>query len=209
MSKTVIRYFFDFLDGQENWLNQMAKRGYRLKKCGMLTYTFDQCKPEEYEYAVEFVGDKAYSKIKDYGVHLENMGFRTFSKNINLNYSYGKVRWRPYAKGMGQIATSPGGYNKELLILEKKRDGSPFNLYTNIQDKLDTYKQFRNAYLWATFMMLSLTILTFIPDVSSMSISMTWAFRVILLIFSVLFMIPTLKYGRRVKKLKEESNIYN
>lgn len=34
MSKTVFRYFFDFLDGQEKWLNKMAARGYRLKKCG-------------------------------------------------------------------------------------------------------------------------------------------------------------------------------
>ena len=52
MSKTVIRYFFDFLDGQEKWLNQMANRGYRLKKCGVLTYTFDQCEPEEYELSL-------------------------------------------------------------------------------------------------------------------------------------------------------------
>ena len=65
MSRTVFRYFFDFLDGQENWLNNMAEKGYRLKKCGRITYTFDECQPNEYEYAVEFVGDKAYSKAKD------------------------------------------------------------------------------------------------------------------------------------------------
>lgn len=209
MSKTVIRYFFDFLDGQEKWLNQMAKRGYRLKKCGVMTYTFDQCEPEEYEYAVEFVGDKAYSKIKDYHVHLENMGFRTFSKNINLNFSYGKVRWRPYAKGMGQIATSPGGYNKELLILEKKRDGTPFNLHSNIQDKLETCKQIMYSYMWVVFIMLLLITMTFIPEMFSMSFAMTWAFRAILFIFSILFTIPTIKYWKRAKKLKEESNIYN
>lgn len=209
MSKTVIRYFFDFLDGQEKWLNQMANRGYRLKKCGVMTYTFDQCQPDEYEYAVEFVGDKAYSKIKDYRVLLEGMGFRSFSKNINLNFSYGKVRWRPYAKGMGQIATSPGGYNKELLILEKKRDGTPFKLYSNIQDKLATCKQIQSSYMWLVIMMLLLMAMTFIPDMSSMSFAMTWAFRAILFIFSILFTIPTIKYWKRARKLKEESNIYN
>lgn len=118
MSKTVFRYFFDFLDGQEKWLNSMAERGCRLTKCGKMTYTFDACVPGEYEYAIEFVGDRSYSKAKNYRVYLEEMGFRTLTKNINLNFSYGKVKWRPYAKGLGQIATSPGGFNKELLIVE-------------------------------------------------------------------------------------------
>ena len=40
-------------------------------------------------------------------------------KNINLNHSIGKVRWRPFAGKYGQIATSPGNFNKELLIVEK------------------------------------------------------------------------------------------
>ncbi len=31
MSKIVFRYFFDFLNSQEKWLNRMAKDGYRLK----------------------------------------------------------------------------------------------------------------------------------------------------------------------------------
>jgi hypothetical protein len=123
VSKTVFRYFFDFLDAQEKWLNSMAESGYRLKKCGKITYTFDECKPNEYEYSIEFVGDQSHSKAMDYRKYLDGMGFRSFTKNINLNFSFGKVRWRPYAKGMGQIATSPGGFNKELLILEKKRDG--------------------------------------------------------------------------------------
>ena len=116
MSKTVFRYFFDIMEEQEKWLNHMAEKGYRLKKCGRIIYTFDQCRPNEYEYVIEFVGDQAHSKAKNYRHYLENMGFRTFTKNINLNFSYGKVRWRPYAKGMGQIAASPGGFNKELMI---------------------------------------------------------------------------------------------
>lgn len=110
MKKTVFRYFFDFFDGQGKWLNSMAEHGYRLQKCGKMTYTFDKCKPAEYEYAVEYAGDKSYFKAKDYRGYLESMGFRTFTKNINLNFSFGKARWRPYAKGMGQIATSPGGF---------------------------------------------------------------------------------------------------
>jgi hypothetical protein len=194
MSRTVFRYFFDFLDGQENWLNNMAEKGYRLKKCGRITYTFDECQPNEYEYAVEFVGDKAYSKAKDYRRYLESMGFRTFIKNINLNFSYGKIRWRPYAKGMGQLATSSGGFNKELLILEKKKDGKPFDLHTDVSDKLNTYKTVRRACVWSIFLMFALVAMTFIPNVSSMIVTMIWLVRAIILIFGVLFVIPTVKY---------------
>ncbi|MBE5977646.1 MAG: DUF2812 domain-containing protein [Paenibacillaceae bacterium] len=208
MSKTVFRYFFDFLNGQEKWLNRMAKDGYRLKKCGKLTYVFDECSPNEYEYAVEFVGDQAYSKAKDYRRYLENMGFRTFTKNIYLNFSYGKVSWRPYAKGIGQITTSPGGLNKELLILEKKRDGAPFELHTDIHDKLNIYKTVRRACAWTVLMIALLGIMTFIPNVVSVSLPMAWFLRIALLIFFSLFFIPTVKYSSLVKYLKEESKIF-
>lgn len=208
MSKTVFRYFLDFLDGQEKWLNSMAERGYRLKKCGRMAYTFDECKPNEYEYAIEFVGDKAYSKAKDYRRYLESMGFHTFTKNINLHFTLGKARWRPYAKGMGQIATSPGGFNKELLILEKKRDGKPFELHTNVNDKLNTYKSVRRAYAWSVLSMLGLAAMTFIPNVSSMSITMTWVIRAIILFLGVQFVIPTIKYSSFVSRLESEGKIF-
>ena len=208
MSKIVFRYFFDFLNSQEKWLNRMAKDGYRLKKCGKLIYVFDECSPNEYEYAVEFVGSQAYSKAKDYRRYLESMGFHTFTKNIYLNFSYGKVSWRPYAKGIGQIATSPGGLNKELLILEKKSDGVPFELHTDIHDNLCIYKTVRRACAWAVFMITLLGIMTFAPNVLSVSLPMAWLLRIALLIFFSLFLIPTVKYSSLVKYLKEESEIY-
>lgn len=208
MSKTVFRYFFDFLDGQKKWLNSMAEQGYRLKKCGRMTYTFDECNPNEYEYTVEFIGDISYSKGKDYCGYLKSMGFRTFAKNINLNFSYGKIKWRPYAKAMGQIATSPGGFNKELLILEKKRDGKPFELHTDVRDKLDTYKTVRRAYVWAVLLMLGLAVITFVPGILSVSITMTWVIRAVILFFGILFVIPTVKYSSLVSRLKEESKTF-
>ena len=208
MSKTVFRYFFDFLDGQERWLNSMAERGYRLIKCGKISYTFDSCRPDEYEYAVEFFGDRSYSKAKDYRGYLEEMGFRTLIKNINLNFSYGKVRWRPYAKGMGQIATSPGSYNKELLIVEKKKDGKPLELHTDVQDKLEAYKTVRRAYSWAVFIAFGLVAMTFVPGVSSLSIAMTWGLRAVVATFGVLFLIPAVKYSLWAGRLRDESKTF-
>lgn len=208
MSKTVFRYFYDFLDGQENWLNRMAAQGYQLKKCARMTYTFDKSKPKEYEYAVEYVGDKAYSEVKDYRRYLESMGYGTFAKNINLNFSYGKIRWRPYAKGKGQLATSPGGFNKEILIIEKRRDGTAFELHTDRCDKLSTYQAVRRAYSWAVLIILALFAMSFLPDVSSLSLTMLWVLRLILLLINILYIIPAMKYTSLISKLKAESKIY-
>ena len=208
MSKMVFRYFFDFMDGQERWLNRMAECGFRLRKCGKITYVFDKCEPNEYEYKVEFVGHKVYSQTKDYGRYFESMGFQTFTKNINLNYSFGKIKWRPYAIGLGQVATSPGGLNKELLILEKKKDEKPFELHTDLADKLDIYKRVKRAYAWAVLMILLLEVMTFMPVPSLISDAMLLAVRVVLIITGLLFLIPLVKYFRMVKCLNEESRIY-
>lgn len=208
MSRTVFRYFFDFLDGQEKWLNSMAARGYRLKKCGKLSYTFEECMPNKYEYAIEFVGDKSYSKAREYRDFLESLGYRSFTKNINLNFSYGKLRWRPYAKGMGQIAASPGGFNRELLILEKTRDGKPFDLHTDICDKLRIYRSVRRAYAWAVLLMFGLTAVTFIPNASSASADTIWGIRAVVLILGVLFAVPAAKYTTLVSRLRKESRVF-
>lgn len=80
MSRTVARYFPDSLEGQERRLNNMAGCGYRLKKYGEMACTFDEHGPNEYEYAVEFVGDQTCSKAKDYRRYFENMSSRTFTK---------------------------------------------------------------------------------------------------------------------------------
>lgn len=206
MTATKVRYFFDFVDGQERWLNKMAENGYRLTKCGRLVYQFEACEPGEYEYAVELVGDKPYWEAQEYKRFLEGAGFRTFTKNLNVNLSIGKVKWRPWAKGMGQISTSPGSYNKELLIVERKRDDKPFALHTDSQGALGQYQTLRNAYLWAVGSMMALVAMTYLPGISSDLA--TWALylvRGILIVVGILWAIPGAKTWATIRRLKEES----
>ena len=89
MTKCVYRYFFDFLDGQTEWLNQMAAQGRRLVKCKQLSYEFESCSPDEYEYTVEFVADRSFSDSTDYKSYLESMGYKTFYKNLNVGVAFG------------------------------------------------------------------------------------------------------------------------
>ncbi|MDR0249118.1 MAG: DUF2812 domain-containing protein [Oscillospiraceae bacterium] len=144
--KKAVRYFVDFTRGQEKWLNGMVSRGFRLVRCGALTYGFEQCAPGEYQYRVEFVGEKSYAEQKDYKGFLEGMGYRVFTKNINLNRSFRKARFRPRAEGAGKTAATQGAFNRELLIVEKKHDGKPFDLHTDAQDAAAYFASVRNSY---------------------------------------------------------------
>ena len=208
MSKTVYKYFFDFLDGQAAWLNRMAGCGYRLKKCGRLSYCFDACAPGEYEYAVEFVGEKSFLEAREYRAYLERMGFRAFTKAINLNFSFGKARWRPYAKAAGRFAASPGGFNKELIILEKKKDDKPLELHTGAHDKLSVYKTALWTYGRAAFLVLTLSALAFIPGALTAPEAIKWATGGTLSAFGALLLIPTVRYAALVARYKKESAIF-
>ncbi len=194
------KYFFSFIGAQEKWLNHMASRGYRLIDTTKLKYKFEVCNNNQYEYCLEFVGNKSIKEINEYKLFLEQMGYNVFTKNINLNYSIGKIRWRPYGSGLGQIATSPGNFNKEILIIEKKRDGKPFNIYSNYEDLINYYKPFRNICL--SFLIINLLILTFIC-IHSYNV-----FVIILLLFITIFLVIQLcRYTLKISKYKKLNKI--
>ena len=102
-------------------------------------------------------------------------GYKVFYKNINLNYSIGKIRWRPWAEKGGRLATNATTFNRELLIVEKANDGKPFELHTSYEDKAYYYKNLRNPWLLILFLFAisaimktsvvfgSLTLITLIP----------------------------------------------
>ena len=111
MRKKCYRFFGGLLIAQANWLNKMSEKGYRLVQTGKMLYEFEECKPNQVKYYVELIGHKTKDDAKDYYDFLEGMDYKVFYKNINLNYSIGKIRWRPWAEKGGQIAT-----NSSLLI---------------------------------------------------------------------------------------------
>jgi len=197
-----IRYFFDFIDTQAKWLNKMAGDGFRLVSCRTLTYTFERCSPGEFEYAVEFIADKSCAKANEYKQLLQGFGYRTFEKNINVNFSVGKARWRPWGKGAGQFATAPGTYNHELLIIEKRRGSEPLELHTNMQDmslccQTISFSYLRPALLIFAFGIAGMFTLISLP---------LWSV-VILSIIGVALMCSAIKYFSLASKYRKESKI--
>ena len=128
MSKKCYRFFGGLLNTQEKWLNKMSEKGYRLVRTGKLLYEFEKCKPDEVTYCVEFIGEKSKESSIDYANFLEDMGYKVFFKNINLNYSVG------------------------ILIVEKANDGKPFELHTSYDDKEKYYRNLRNPWLFLLLM---------------------------------------------------------
>ncbi|WP_343101164.1 DUF2812 domain-containing protein [Romboutsia sp. MSSM.1001216sp_RTP31141st1_G3_RTP31141_220114] len=205
MKKIVFKYFFDFLEGQEKWLNKMAKHGYRLVKVGKLTYEFEECNPSQYIYCVEFVADKSNSEIKKYKNFLEDdIGYKSFKKNININWSFGKMKFRPWSNG-GKIATSPGSFNKELLILEKQNDGMDFNLHTSNDDLIKYLTPIRNMYLFTTIL---LTIITFVSKYKTSNHLLLNTLLWGLILITLFLGIQTVKYFNLVNKYKKDKKLY-
>ena len=141
MSKKCYRYFGGLLQKQQEWLNKMAEQGYRLIRVEKMLYEFEDCNPGRVEYRVEYICSKSQNDSQEYFQFLEDMGYKVFFKNINLNYSIGKVRYRPWAEKGERIATNNTTYNKELLIVEKEKDGKPFELHTSFEDKIQYYEK--------------------------------------------------------------------
>lgn len=149
MSKKYYRFFWGFLKKQENWLNEMADKGYRLVRTGRAWYEFEDCEPRKYRYAVEFVGEKSKRNAKEYASFLEDFGYRVLFKNLNLDYSVRKTVFRPWAEKGGKIATTSGTYNKELLIVEKENDEKPFELHTTEDDIREYKKTVRKPFIFS------------------------------------------------------------
>ena len=140
-------------------------------------YEFEECNPDRAEYRVEYIGSKSQNDSQEYFQFLEDMGYRVFFKNINLNYSIGKVRYRPWAEKGGRIATNNTAFNKELLIVEKEKDGKPFELHTSFEDKIQYYESLRKPYAMYFVVFLLIGVLTKIPLFSE-TISETTSFSV-------------------------------
>ena len=98
MSKKYYRFLGGLLNTQMKWLNNMSKKGYRLIRTEKILYEFEPCRPNQVKYCIDFIGHKSKEEADNYYMFLEDMGYKVFYKNINLTYSIGKIRWRPWAE---------------------------------------------------------------------------------------------------------------
>lgn len=192
MSEKRYRYFWSLTGVQAKWLNKMADKGFRLVRTEKLLYEFEPCEPGQYRYCVEFVGHKSRAEADQYAHFLEDCGYQVFFKNVNLNWNVGKVEVRPWAGKGGRLASNATTYNRELLIVEKKNDGRPFELHTTYEDKTQYYKDCRRPALFLFVMMAVLAV---------------WQRSLAAVIFAVLALAMLLWYQIALARLKKQSEL--
>ena len=100
------------------------------------------------------------------------------------------MRLRPWAEKGGRIATNATTFNRELLIVEKKNDGEPFELHTSYEDKARYYANLRSPWLL-------ILILFGAFGIAQRSI--------LFLILAALSLIPVLIYQVNIMKIKSEA----
>ena len=188
------RYFAGFIDAQRNWLNKMASKGYRLVNCGRLIYEFETCEPSEYIYQIEYIGDKSKPEGKDYAAFLEDMGYKVFFKNVNLDFDIGNILWRKLADKGSKFADYQTVMERALLIVEKKDDGIPFELHTTNTDKANYYGKFLIPYF------LLFLLFTVVGALSLADIKMMLMWYAVALVFLAGFFVYLIRYFRDKKR---------
>ena len=192
-----IRYFFAFLDLQEDWLNKMGQNGYKLVYTDKLNYSFEKT-DDIYDYKTEYIAHKSKENVDDYIDFLESLNYTIFKKNININHSIGKIKLRLFAEKGAKIATKSNTLDKELLIVYKKSDAKPFHLHTSYDDLIEYYRPVRNT--WLSILLLSVFIAVF--SLIQESVIPNEA-----LLVGIMSLVPTIMYQIRINKYKSESTV--
>ena len=186
--KLVVAFFGGLIKAQEKWLNKKASQGWRLIKSGIMTYTFERCEPGEYQYAVDYVGSKAFEEAEEYHDFLESMGYRVLYKNINPTYTLLRIRFRPFKKKPWVPVTNLNAYNRELLIVERKAEEGEFKLHTSGEDIKNYYMDLVAPYVFLLVLFEGLAIVT--ANLYAGAIA-------------ALFLIPIIVYLKEVHRVKK------
>lgn len=199
MRKRVFKFFWLFMTSQEQWLNKMADEGYRLVGTTTAHYEFEECEKGKYRYKVVYIANRSKESAEEYVKALEVCGYRVFFKNLNMDYSVGKVEYRPWAEEGGKIATEKTTLHKELLIIEKENDGRAFELCATFEQRYGSYSRLR---LWGVIGFIIAAALGIIGK------SIAWGVLAILpFVWTVLFHMEIEKLKKSRKEMSVISNL--
>lgn len=102
-------------DAEEVWLREMSLKGWAFKKFFLGFYTFEPCKPGEYNYQIDLL-DNWNGNKSDYESFMEDLGVEVVDQ-----------WWR-------------------WVYLRKKAADGPFEMYTDVESKIDLYRKIMNFF---------------------------------------------------------------
>ena len=158
---TKYRFFGPMILSMENWLNRMASIGNRLVNTGMMSWDFEPCARGKYEYRVEYIGQLDLDKSTDYQQYFLDKGYNVLLKPLNLGVSMGKAQLRTDDEGEVMVATKKNVLNKEIIIIEKLADGTPFDVPTNNADRTKYLRPLFGTWCVLSVLMSGLAVLKY------------------------------------------------
>ena len=186
------------LRAQAKWLNKMVSLGWRLADTGKLDYTFVPCEPGEYQYAVDFVGNLSRAHGDDYAAFLSGFGYRTWFKNVNLQWSRGKVRWNPAGEPGARISSDRTNLDREILIVERRAEPDEFRLYM-VEEEIDVLRDMRRRSLYPAVIFAALGALALALRICTPVQSLVFW------VFAAVFAIPCAAYTFRIARMRRSA----
>jgi hypothetical protein len=103
----------------------------------------------------------------------------------------------------GKLRRLPAAFK----IVEKKKDGKPYELHTDLTDSLTLYSKIRMAYFWYAEVMFALALMFSVYTVWMKSVYMALG-AVLCGSLGFLWLIPGVKTSQKVRRLKEEAETH-
>ncbi|MNJ50992.1 hypothetical protein D3C77_462840 [compost metagenome] len=143
--------------------------------------------------------EKTYPALMRRRDILVEQGFHSFSKNMNINVSIGKVKAGSWNKGNGSDLSEPA--NHELLILESKKEEHVTVKVTDSEDIIRKYRDIRGVYFF--LLLLACGYLIYRYSMASTLETSSVILNVILATVSLFSIFVVGKYSQLIGKAKE------
>lgn len=175
MKKKVFKLFYDF-EKEEQWLNQMAKKGWAFKKYTPGIYTFESCEEGQYIYRIEFL---------KYGLkHEETKDYLQFLEETGITYVSSFSNW---------------------VYLRKAAEKGSFNLFSDIDSRILHYKRIKNLWIFfTTIELVAVAANLILAGVTDERNWINLSCGVILLPICIVFARMTIRLIRKINQLESE-----
>lgn len=167
-------------DWEQSWLNEMCQQGWAVTKFFLGVYTFEPCQPGEYIYQVDLLPGSGFQAS-------DPDGYTEFMTETGVEVVCRWFRW---------------------IILRKRAEDGPFEIYTDAESQIESYKRIRTMLAWG----LVLELLCSGPAFSHLhSNSFDLSTNIFLCVVAVLyicifaaFSAGILKYSKRIQELEQQ-----
>ncbi len=169
-------------DWEQNWLNEMCQKGWGFTKFFAGVYTFEPCEPGEYIYQVDLLPGSGFTAN-------DPEGYAEFMEDTGVEVVCRWFRW---------------------IILRKRAEDGPFEIYTDTDSKLASYKRIRTMLIFGLLLELACCSPTFIQLLSG---RFDTSISVFLVFCAAMFLViligiagGILKYTKVIQQLENSNN---